>query len=204
MKLGCERQSRQTVEGCTNDERCFFRSIETNRTSGAWRMVDSCRNEWRQWSKSILPFPNFNRRDFNLDFFFCIQKKSKTFQIAEYVLPKFETTIDSPSHFTIKDEKIRLIVRSKYTHGKFVRGKAIVSLTPLERHGNVVIKTVPMDGKGVVEFDIETELKLKSGIYFYDQEYSVRAIVLEELTGKAVPALHINKCQSFWFPFNRS
>lgn len=127
-----------------------------------------------------------------------IQEKSKNFEIAEYVLPKFETTIDSPSDFTIRDEKIRLIVRSKYTHGKFVKGKAIVSMRPVNGDGNVVIKTVPMDGKGVVAFDTETELKLKTNIYYHSLEYTVRAIVLEEFTSK-MPSRHQPSTQANHF-----
>lgn len=136
---------------------------------------------------------------------FSIQEKSKNFEIAEYVLPKFETTIDSPSDFTIRDGQIRLIVRSKYTHGKFVKGKAIVSMKPVYGDGNVVIKTVPIDGKGVVAFDTETELKLKTHIYYHSLEYTVRAIVLEEFTGMSRRCHRsISASQSFRFPFNRS
>lgn len=65
-----------------------------------------------------------------------------------------------------------------------MRGKAIVSMTPVYGGGNVVIKTVLIDGKGVVEFDPEIELKLKFKDNYKSQEYKVRAIVLEEFTGK--------------------
>lgn len=116
---------------------------------------------------------------------FCCQKKSKSFEIAEYILPKFETIIDSPDDFTVKDEKIRLIVRSKYTHGKLVKGRAIVSLRPTGvGNSDIIIKRVPLDGKGVVEFDAETELKLKFYDNYSSQNYLVQAIVLEEFTGK--------------------
>lgn len=38
---------------------------------------------------------------------------SKTFQVAEYVLPKFEVIIEAPKHATFKDSKIVAKIRSK-------------------------------------------------------------------------------------------
>lgn len=35
-ELGCQRQSGQTMEICTNDQRSFLQSIEANRASEAW------------------------------------------------------------------------------------------------------------------------------------------------------------------------
>lgn len=115
--------------------------------------------------------------------------------MAEYVLPKFEVTIDSPSQFSAKKGKIRAIVRSKYTYGKFVKGNAIVSLTPRntyyyhywpknDRDESAVIKTIKVDGKGIVEFDIEEDVKPKFEQYRTSFEYELKAVVIEELTGK--------------------
>jgi len=41
------------------------------------------------------------------------QTFTKTFQVAEYVLPKFEVTIDAPEHATFKDSKVVATVKAK-------------------------------------------------------------------------------------------
>lgn len=114
--------------------------------------------------------------------------------MAEYVLPKFEVTIDSPKQFSAKDGKIRAIIRSKYTYGKFVKGDAIVSLTPRttyyhwsarQKDSEVpIIKRIKVDGKGTVEFDVDDDVKPKFEQYRTSFDYELRAIVIEELTGK--------------------
>lgn len=43
------------------------------------------------------------------------EEVSKTFEVAEYVLPKYEVIVDSDPHVTFKDGKIRATVRAKYT-----------------------------------------------------------------------------------------
>lgn len=42
------------------------------------------------------------------------QTIEKEFQVAEYVLPNFEVSIDSPAHIAFKDEKIHVTVRAKF------------------------------------------------------------------------------------------
>lgn len=111
-------------------------------------------------------------------------------------MPKFDVTIDSATAFSAKDGKIRAIVRSKYTYGKLVKGEAVVSLTPVRSYrfyrqryttesGDTIIKTIPIDGKGAVEFDVDSELGLLySPENQYRREYEIRATVIEELTGR--------------------
>lgn len=115
--------------------------------------------------------------------------------MSEYVLPKFDVAIDAPSDFSAKDGKIRAIIRSKYTYGKLVKGEAIVSLTPagsgLYRGsgsmidiGDSILKTVPINGKGTVEFDVESDLRLDFDQYARSKYFELRATVVEELTGR--------------------
>lgn len=120
-----------------------------------------------------------------------LQKKEKSVEIAEYVLPKFDVTIDSPTQFSAKDGKIRAIVRSKYTYGKFVKGEAIVSLTPISQYRyyaetpkDSIIKTITVDGKGSVEFDIVNDLKLDFTQYTKSNSFKLHATVIEDLTGR--------------------
>lgn len=112
-------------------------------------------------------------------------------------MPKFDVTIDSAAAFSAKDGKIRAIVRSKYTYGKLVKGEAVVSLTPTTSYGyyrshdtianrDSIIKTIPIDGKGTVVFDVDSELGL-SGFTEYPyirRQYEMRATVIEEFTGR--------------------
>lgn len=41
------------------------------------------------------------------------QTFDKDFQVAEYILPKFEVSIDVPEHSTFKDGKITATVHAK-------------------------------------------------------------------------------------------
>lgn len=111
--------------------------------------------------------------------------------MAEYVLPKFDVEIDSPTHFTVKDGKVRAIIRSKYTYGKFLKGNAIVSMTPTSFHAwsarpkvSEIVKSVKIDGKTTVEFDIVDDLQVQLDNDQRDAVYEMRAIVIEELTGR--------------------
>lgn len=121
------------------------------------------------------------------------ETKIKQVEVKEYVLPKFDVMIDSPNDFSAKDGKIRAIVRSKYTYGKLVKGEAIVSLTPIQsysyysmeqRHRGTVLKTIKIDGKGTVEFDVENDLRIEFTDYTRSRNYDLKAVVIEELTGR--------------------
>lgn len=121
------------------------------------------------------------------------ETKTKTIEIAEYVLPKFDVSIDSPTEFSGKDGKVRAIIRSKYTYGKLVKGEAIVSLTSkpsysyyqhVETKKDSVLKTIAIDGKGTVEFDIGNDLKLEFNEYTHVLNFELKATVIEELTNR--------------------
>ncbi|XP_053692791.1 thioester-containing protein 1 allele R1-like isoform X3 [Sabethes cyaneus] len=115
--------------------------------------------------------------------------KAQEFEVDEYVLPKFEVSVESPGITTFKDGKVKAIVRAKYTYGKPVKGEATVSaypdfgfhyVQPFERDV-ITRKTVPVDGKGSVEFDLRDEIKLEGE---YTRKIVIEAIVEEELTGR--------------------
>ncbi|XP_052898513.1 thioester-containing protein 1 allele R1-like isoform X2 [Anopheles moucheti] len=116
-------------------------------------------------------------------------KHNKVFEVDEYVLPKFEVTVESPGITTFKDGKVKAIIRSKYTYGKPVKGEATVSASPefqfhyVQPFAKDVItrKVVPIDGKGSVEFDLREELRLEGD---YSRNIVIEAVVEEELTGR--------------------
>lgn len=116
-------------------------------------------------------------------------KQTQGFEVDEYVLPKFEVSVESPGITTLKDGKVKAIVRAKYTYGKPVKGEATVSaypdfrfhyVQPFERDV-ITRKTVPIDGKGSVEFDLRDEIKLEGD---YTRNIVIEAVVEEELTGR--------------------
>jgi CD109 antigen len=95
---------------------------------------------------------------------------TKDFEVAEYTLPNFEVTIDANPDANFKDGKIRATVRAKYTFGKIAKGNATVtaevSYPAYQRYWRTeeskkVSKSVAVDGKKPIEFDIVEELGIK-------------------------------------------
>lgn len=130
--------------------------------------------------------------------------KIAVIEIAEYVLPKFEVKIESDDHFTIDDQKVVAIIRAKYTHGKPLRGTAVVSISEEDNFGYFryrrgskakpedaaddasVKKTIVIDGRESIEFDIQNDLKFdrsESNKYFELKNFKIKAEVTETLTG---------------------
>ncbi|XP_070496240.1 CD109 antigen-like [Chironomus tepperi] len=120
--------------------------------------------------------------------------KVKNFEVSEYVLPKFELTMDTePANF--KDGKIRATVKATYTFGKFAKGTAQVT-AKLERgrysredwtyidESVLVTKQVDVDGKKFVEFDAINELKMNESRY--ESQVTITASFVEEITQRQV------------------
>lgn len=114
----------------------------------------------------------------------------KSFEVAEYVLPKFEVIVDSNPHVALKDGKINATVSGKYTFGKLAKGKAKVTAKVVNNSyfycyrpepSVKVIKLIDVDGKKDVQFDIKSELELKE--IFNDVTVQIEATFTEELTG---------------------
>ncbi|XP_069963587.1 thioester-containing protein 1 allele R1 isoform X5 [Bactrocera oleae] len=113
--------------------------------------------------------------------------ESKSFEVAKYVLPKFEVSIETAKDVAIPDGVIKVTVRSKYTYGKSVEGVATVSIKPIYHHYGMNIqpeasKMVYVDGKGHVEFDLGKDLSI-SGDRTYVPPLKVLATMKEKLTG---------------------
>lgn len=114
--------------------------------------------------------------------------KKYKFEVAEYVLPKFDVQIETPKHQYFQDGKIRATIRTKYTYGKPVKGEVTVAVYP-KTYGSfqpfainlITRKVSKINGKAYVEFDIEKELNVKED---YEQAMALEAIVEEELTGR--------------------
>lgn len=107
--------------------------------------------------------------------------ETKSFEVAKYVLPKFEVVVETDKDVVAEDGIIKATIRAKYTYGKPVKGKATVSLA--RAHGWYSSeesvnqnKTIDVNGKGHVEFT-------GSFLSRYPSPLKVFAEVTEELTG---------------------
>ncbi|XP_051859029.1 CD109 antigen isoform X4 [Drosophila albomicans] len=106
-------------------------------------------------------------------------KETKSFEVAKYVLPKFEVVVESTKDIAKQDGVIKATIRAKYTYGKPVKGKATVSLAPNysfygSSRDSEQMKTIDVDGKGHVEFELPT---------YYTSPLKIFAEVTEDLTG---------------------
>lgn len=114
--------------------------------------------------------------------------KKHKFEVAEYILPKFDVIIDTPKHQYFQDGKVRATIRTKYTYGKPVKGEVTVSMYP-KTYGSfqpfainlIAHKVMKINGNAYLEFDIDKELHVKED---YEQAMVMEAIVEEEWTGR--------------------
>ncbi|CAH1734421.1 unnamed protein product [Chironomus riparius] len=124
------------------------------------------------------------------------QDIEKTFDVEEYVLPKFEVSIDTVPNVPFKDGVIKATVNAKYTFGKIAKGKATVTAEVESPYGNYrfrtveptkkVSKTVEVDRKKFVEFDLKSELNIRDS----KNEHTVKlhASFKDELSSKVATA----------------
>lgn len=123
-------------------------------------------------------------------------KVVKTFDVDEYVLPKFEVTLDANPDANFKEGIIRATVKAKYTFGKIAKGNATVTAevdSPRYWYwrgspepSKKVSKTVAVDGKKFVEFDVKKELEMSEDSY--RRHVKLFATFTEELSGKEANA----------------
>lgn len=108
-------------------------------------------------------------------------RETKSFEVDKYVLPKFEVKIDTAKDVVAADNLIKATIRAKYTYGKPVKGKATVSLEAVYGWASTSKqeKTIDVDGKGHVEFNLPGTTASSS----YIPPYKLFAVVTEELTG---------------------
>ncbi|XP_049951328.1 CD109 antigen-like isoform X5 [Schistocerca serialis cubense] len=161
-------------------------------------ITDGRGNRVKQWRRALTTKGVFSGElqlsespvlgDWNIVVNVLDQTFSKTFQVAEYVLPKFEVTIDVPPYVTFKNSKVAAVVHAKYTYGKPVKGEATVTMYPnyfssilQPAFQNPVRKVVTIDGKAVVEFDPAKELNLNDE---YARNVQFEVAVEEALTGR--------------------
>ncbi|XP_014214992.1 CD109 antigen-like isoform X2 [Copidosoma floridanum] len=159
-------------------------------------ITDGQGNRIKQWDRPRLHQGIFNGElelsqspvlgDWEIVAIIGNQTFKKAIQVAEYVLPKFEVTIDSPAHATFKEGKIAVIVHAKYTYGKPVKGEATITAFPdiyspvlQPVYQSPIRKVVKIEGKATVDFDIAKDLRVT------DDDYR-RPVVIEVAVEEAV------------------
>ncbi|XP_058122622.1 thioester-containing protein 1 allele R1-like [Anopheles ziemanni] len=115
------------------------------------------------------------------------EEQVKNFLVERYVLPTYSVKVEAPGFVFLSDEVLKLVVTAKYTFGKPVVGELTLSVKPSrcswhESKVPVLKQTVPIDGKTIVEFNLEELLKED----FYFREVLVEAEVKETLTGRTI------------------
>ncbi|XP_061392979.1 thioester-containing protein 1 allele R1-like [Musca vetustissima] len=105
----------------------------------------------------------------------------KQFEVAKYVLPKFTVEIETDEEVAILDKVLKITIISKYTYDKPVSGKATITVN-LPNVSEKVQKTLDINGRGQVEFDLMEDLKLDHFYDHYMPQLNVEATMTEGLT----------------------
>ncbi|KAM9174865.1 alpha-2-macroglobulin-like protein 1 [Mergus octosetaceus] len=133
-----------------------------------------------------------------------VEGRTRSFSVEEYVLPKFEVTIDVPSTVLEKDEKFLVEICGRYTYGKPVQGKVQATVCRpflfswvihLPRQSSPSTNCIEVGGQTEKNGCFSTEVLMAS----FDQtngrlqkRVQVKASLVEEGTG-----LEMNNTKSF-------
>ncbi|NXE26284.1 A2ML1 protein, partial [Ardeotis kori] len=126
-----------------------------------------------------------------------VEGKSHSFSVEEYVLPKFEMTIDLPAVVLEKDEKFQMKICGRYTYGKPVQGKVQASLCQplryirilyglngaLKKEMNCIAVSGQTEKNGCFSTEVLiTAFNLTSSMY--EKQFQVQASLVEDGTGR--------------------
>ncbi|XP_005073815.1 CD109 antigen isoform X1 [Mesocricetus auratus] len=121
------------------------------------------------------------------------QQYYQSFEVSEYVLPKFEVTLQTPLYCSLKAKNLSGSVTAKYTYGKPVRGHVTLTFLSLSFWGakKNITKTFEINGSMNFSFD---DKEMKKVMDFSNEHYvhmdpvipgpiEIVATVTESLTG---------------------
>jgi len=110
---------------------------------------------------------------------------SKAFQVAEYILPKFQVDIDIPTYATFTD-RVTATIKANYALGRPVKGTATIAVYPRGKSGAIqpifsepLRQVIDISGKVDVEFELAKELRLADD---YAKEIVFDVVVEEDKT----------------------
>ncbi|NXV95432.1 A2ML1 protein, partial [Calonectris borealis] len=120
-----------------------------------------------------------------------VEGKRHSFSVEEYVLPKFEMTIDLPAVVLEKDKKFQMEICGRYTYGKPVQGKVQASLcqTLTHRFHSALTKErncIEVGGQTEKNGCFSTEVLLTAfslTSHRYQKQFQVQASLVEDGTG---------------------
>jgi len=163
-------------------------SIDIKMTDGAgnlirdWNRVFTSKGVWAG-SLEISPKPVLGNWNISVDV--NGQVFVKTFQVAEYILPKFQVDIDIPTYATFTDT-VTATIKANYALGRPVKGTATVAVFPRYKSGYLqpifsepLRQVIDISGKVDVEFKLAKELKLSDE---YSKEIVFDVVVEEDKT----------------------
>ncbi|XP_063580933.1 CD109 antigen isoform X2 [Pongo abelii] len=81
----------------------------------------------------------------------------QSFQVSEYVLPKFEVTLQTPLYCSMNSKHLNGTITAKYTYGKPVKGDVTLTFLPLSFWGKKknITKTFKINGSANFSFNDE-------------------------------------------------
>ncbi len=100
------------------------------------------------------------------------QRYSKTFTVAEYVLPTFAVDVRLPPYATYNRSDVVATVRATYTYGKPVKGEVTLTVQPKIRHSSISFRPLEQfqtkmriseEGSVDIPVNIVRDLNLKTG-----------------------------------------
>ncbi|XP_073935392.1 CD109 antigen isoform X3 [Castor canadensis] len=117
----------------------------------------------------------------------------QSFQVSEYVLPKFEVALQTPLYCSLNSKNLSGTITAKYTYGKPVKGDAILTFLPLSFWGEKKNITKKFKINGSTNFSFNDE-EMKKVMDFSDGHsehmdlstpgpIEIVATVTESLTG---------------------
>lgn len=117
----------------------------------------------------------------------------QSFQVSEYVLPKFEVTLQTPLYCSLNSKHLNGTVTAKYTYGKSVKGDVMLTFLPLSFWGEKKNITQKFKINGSADFSFNAE-EMKRVMDFSNEhsEYidlstpgpvEIVATVMDSLTG---------------------
>jgi CD109 antigen len=109
------------------------------------------------------------------------------FEVKEYILPRFEVIVDTNHDVTQDEGVVRLTVSANYTFGEYVKGKAVITAKVFDSNFLSIVqqetsKTVDIEFRKMVEFNIKNDLKIVNAIRPYEVKFEV--VFEEGLTGQ--------------------
>ncbi|XP_007943411.1 CD109 antigen [Orycteropus afer afer] len=117
----------------------------------------------------------------------------QSFQVSEYVLPKFEVTLQTPLYCSLNSKSLNGTIMAKYTYGKPVKGDVTLTFLPLSFWGvkKNITKHFKINGSANFSFNEEEMKKVmefSEGLYERVDLSSpgpveILATVTESLTG---------------------